>query len=115
MASVGWTRSGSGRSSRRMSWGPWMIVLRMGCSCLRWRVSDVEPGRGEAGDHVGVAVVEEEAGAGVQSGDLLHLHVAEDEVEHVEVLDHPLPPDGLRYGHDVALEEPAQHNLGNGL
>lgn len=44
-------------------------------------------------DHGGVAVVEEEAGAGVQCRDLIHLLFGEGEVEDVKVLGHALGPD----------------------
>ena len=44
-----------------------------------------------------------------------HLVVGEFEVEHVEVLGHPLGTDGLGDHHDAALGEPVQHDLADGL
>ena len=44
-----------------------------------------------------------------------HLVVGEGEVEDVEVLRHPLGPHGLGDDDDVALGEPTQDDLGNGL
>ena len=48
-------------------------------------------------------------------GDAGHLVVGELEVEDVDVLAHPLGADGLGDDDDVALDEPAQDDLGDGL
>ncbi len=64
---------------------------------------------------MGVAVVEEQGRAGVDGGDAGHLVVGEGEVEDVEVRRHPLGSNRLGDGDDVALGEPAEHDLGDGL
>ena len=64
---------------------------------------------------LGVGVVEEQRRAGVHRGDAGHLVVGQLEVEDVDVLAHPLGADGLRDDDDVALDEPAQDDLGDGL
>lgn len=66
-------------------------------------------------DHGRVAVVEEQGGAGVHGGDAGHLVAGEGEVEDVEVLRHPLGSNRFGNDDDVALGEPAQHDLGDGL
>jgi hypothetical protein len=60
-------------------------------------------------------VIEEQRRAGVEGCDLLHLLVGELEVEDVQVLGHPLGPHRLRDHDDLALGEPAQHDLADGL
>ena len=59
-------------------------------------------------------MVEEQRGAGVEGGDPGHLIGGELEVEDIDVLAHPLGADGLGDDHDVALDEPAQDDLGDG-
>ena len=65
--------------------------------------------------HFGVVVVEEEALAGVEGCDGLHIVVAEREVEDVEVLGHALDVDRLRYDDDAPLNQPAECHLGHAL
>lgn len=60
-------------------------------------------------------MVEEQADTGVQGGDRLHLLLGEGEVEDIEVLGHPLGPDGFGDHDDVALDEPAENHLRHGL
>jgi hypothetical protein len=60
-------------------------------------------------------VVEEQRRAVVHRGDAGHLVVGELEVEHVDVLAHPLGADRLGDDDDIALDEPAQDDLGDGL
>ena len=60
-------------------------------------------------------MVEEQRGSCVQRGDAAHLVVGELEVEDVDVLGHALGADRLRDDDDVALDEPAQHDLRDGL
>src|SRR5215203_233255 len=69
----------------------------------------------ELADRRGVAVVEEQRLTGVQAGDLRHLVVGQLEVEDGEVLGHPLGSDRFGDDDDAALDEPAQHDLGDGL
>jgi hypothetical protein len=58
-------------------------------------------------------VVEEQRGAGVESGDSGHLIGGELEVEDIDVLAHPFGADRLGDDHDIALDEPAQDDLGD--
>jgi hypothetical protein len=60
-------------------------------------------------------VVEEQRAAGVQARDSCHLVLSELEVEDVDVLAHPLGADRLRNHDDVALRQPTQDDLSNGL
>jgi len=60
-------------------------------------------------------VVEEEARAGVERGDRGQVVVGELEVEDVEVLGHAVRADRLRDDDDSALDQPAEHDLGDGL
>lgn len=78
-------------------------------------VLDVDVTGGELSGDGGVAMVEEEAGAGVQGGDLIHLRGGEFEVENVEVFLHAFGANGFRDHDDVALDEPPQHHLADGL
>ena len=70
---------------------------------------------GQPVDHVGVVVVEELRVALIEGGDLVHVVIGEREVEDVEVLRHPIRVDRLGDDDDVALDQPAQHDLGDGL
>ena len=63
----------------------------------------------------GVGVVEEQRRAGVHGGDEGQLVGGELEVEDVDVLAHALGANGLGDDDDVALDEPAQDDLGDGL
>ena len=56
-------------------------------------------------------MVEEETLAGVEAGDLLHVILAQLEIEDVEILLHALHMYGLRYDDHTALDEPAQSYL----
>ena len=96
----------------------------MSCGKCRVRVRSNEasaprrsasPDPAEPADDGVVAVVEERGDAGVEAGDPAHLLVAEREVEHVDVLRHPLGADGLGNDDDLALDQPAQHHLGDRL
>src|SRR3954454_15518302 len=58
-----------------------------------------------------VVVVEEERLTRVERCDLRHLFVGQLEVEHVEVLAHPLRAHRLRDDDDLALDEPAKDDL----
>ena len=52
---------------------------------------------------------------GVHRGDAGHLVIGQGEVEDVEVLFHALAANRLGDGHDAALDQPAEHDLGDGL
>ena len=60
-------------------------------------------------------VVEERAATGVERGDGDHLVVAQREVEDVEVLFHAIAVRALRDTDHTALQQPAQHDLGDRL
>jgi hypothetical protein len=64
-------------------------------------------------DHCRVSVVEEQRFAAIHLGDVRHLVVGEFEVEDVDVLEHPLRPNGFLDDDDVALDQPAQDDLGD--
>ena len=78
-------------------------------------VGSVAASRAESADHGLVAVVEEQALARVEAGDRPHALAGELEVEDVQVLGHPIRPDRLGDYDGVALDEPAQDHLADGL
>jgi hypothetical protein len=65
---------------------------RRGSAALAALLS-VDADAAELADHGGVAVVEEQRGARIERGDAGHLLVSELEVEHVDVLAHPVGAD----------------------
>jgi hypothetical protein len=77
--------------------------------------SDGQLSLGDPLHDVRVAMVKEAARPGVQSGDCGHLLRGEYEVEHIEILDHPLRADGLRNRHDSTLYEPPEDHLSDRL
>lgn len=60
-------------------------------------------------------MVEEPRGAFVERGDLVHVVVAEDEVEHIEILRHTAGVGRLGDDDDSALDHPAEGDLRDGL
>src|SRR4249919_497938 len=69
----------------------------------------------EPGDHGRVAVVEEQRGTNVETGDAGHLLIGELEVEDVDVLALTLRAYRLRYDDDAALGQPPEDDLTDGL
>jgi len=59
-------------------------------------------------------VVKEQAGYGVESGNLGQVAFCQFELEDVEILCHALGLYGLRDRDDAALNQPAEHDLRNG-
>ncbi len=90
------------------------FALIFAAADTRPRVGSGAQAAADPDDPFGVAVVESDAGAGVEGGDAGHLLVGQGEVEDVEVLRHPLGTHGLGDDDDAALQQPAQGDLGDG-